>query len=251
MQDIIHTRLEDLHLTKVALPLRINPAASPADPHSPILVSDNLAAKKRVVVVFGEREQDLGVLAHRVIGGQGGVDEGSMVSIVRAIEAQEGSGGGRREGGETGVVLANTGETWWWPEGKRPLCYRQSLGVRMRSSVMKGRWFDPKVNGIPDNNDINEHVKCVFESILGNDHFVSPDATVQVIALSDGAVAVEKYLDAHWDQWKDRIRCLAILGDGQSADELTSDGFKKFLVEVKKPQSFDLGWPLLQCAAHN
>lgn len=258
VQDIIHARLEALHLVKVALPLTTTTttttdtdtdtdavaASSPEGPHSPIFVSDNLSATKRVVVVFGEREQDLGVLAHRVVGGQGGVDEGSMVSIVRILQAQGGgiggggvggAGGGAGAGGggeDTGVVLANTGETWWWPEGGRPLCYRQSMGVPMRSSVMLGRWFDPNVNGIPGNGDMDEHVKCVFESILDNDHFVHPDATIQLIALSDGAVAVEKYLDANWENWKDRIGCLAMLGGGQSVDELTSDGFKEFLVEV-------------------
>ncbi len=53
----------------------------------PIFASPDLAAKKRVVLVVGESLQDLGVLAYRVIGGPGGVDHGSMVSLVRQLLA--------------------------------------------------------------------------------------------------------------------------------------------------------------------
>lgn len=240
MQDLVHARLAALHLVKIPLPL----STAPDEPHTPIFVSSTLRAKKRVVLIFGEREQDLGLLAHRVVGGPGGVDEGSMVSIVRALQSQSQSDANavteeEEEQEEMGVILANTGETWWWPEGRRPLCYRQSTGVRMRSAVMKGRWLDGRANAIPGNADAEEHVQHVFESLLGDggdsgssEYSVGWDTAVEVIGLTDGAVAVEKYLDANWARWGRRIGSLALVGGGQGVDELRDEGFKRFLREV-------------------
>lgn len=245
MQDIIHARLAARHqLVKIPLPPS-SPAAAAAGhdaPHTSVFVSRHLRAAKRVVVIFGEREQDLGVLAHRVVGGAGGIDEGSMVSIVRALQDQDQDVRVRdREvaGVGVGVILANTGEAWWWPEGRRALCYRQSLGAPMRSAAMRGRWFDPRRNGVPGNADAEDHVRCIFESLLGGSDEeessalgLAEDAVVEVIGLTDGAVAVERYLDANWDRWSGRIGCLALVGGGEGVDELKDEGFKKFLREV-------------------
>lgn len=243
VQDLVHARLAALHLVKIPLPLSV----TPDEPHVPIFVSSALRAKKRVVLIFGECDQDFGLLAHRVVGGSGGIDEGSMVSIVRALQSQSKSDAkadaeGEKE--EKGVVLANTGETWWWHEGRRPLCYRQSTGVRMRSAAMKGRWLDRRANAIPGNADAEEHVRRVFESLMGDggdggggssEYSVGRDAVVEVIGLTDGAVAVEKFLDANWARWGKRIGSLALVGGGQGVDGLRDEGFKRFLREVSIP----------------
>ncbi|KAJ4386292.1 hypothetical protein N0V93_009185 [Gnomoniopsis smithogilvyi] len=217
VQDLVHARLTSAphHFTKLALPLQ-TPLTRP---HTPIFLSPNLNHKKRVLVLFGERDQDLGVLAHRVLGGKGGVNEGSVVSIVKAL----------RE--DVGVVLANTGERWWWPEEERALSYRQSQGVRMKSAVLKGRFFDPKVNGIPGNDDVGEHVRMVFESVLANRDLVGKEASLEIIGLSEGAVEAEKYLDQNWKRWEDRIGCLAILGGGLDEHAIQNEGFRAFLKE--------------------
>lgn len=163
-----------------------------------------------------------------MIGGPGGVDEGSMVSVVKLLQQEE---------APLGIVLANTGETWWWPQGKRALAYRQSLGVGMRSAVMHGTWYDPEANGIPGNSDAEEHVQCVFEKVLADAQFVNKEAVVEVIGLGDGAVVVQKYLDANWDRWAGRIGCMALVAGALGEDEVKSEGFKKFLKQASFPCS--------------
>lgn len=158
-----------------------------------------------------------------MLGGKGGVNEGSVLSIVHAL---------REQNDVVGVVLANTGESWWWPEGKRALSFRQSNGVRMKSAVHKGRYFDAQVNGIPAHADVAEHVRMVFESVLANEEFVGKEARLEVIGLSEGAMEAEKYLDENWKRWEDRIGCLAILGGGLEEREIKNEGFKAFLKEV-------------------
>lgn len=244
MQDVIHARLAARHqLVKIPLPLSAltdhdHDHDRDSPPHTPIFVSRDLRAARRVVVIAGEPEQDLGVLAHRVLGGAGGIDEGSMVSIVQALQQQQ-----QQQQDSVAVVLANTGETWWWPEGRRALCYRQSLAAPMRSAVMRGRWFDARVNGIVGSADAEDHVRSLFETLLGSGGGgedggessllgLRGDAVVEVIGLTEGAVAVERYLDANWDRWSGRIGCLALVGGGKGVDELKNEGFKKFLKEV-------------------
>lgn len=244
---LIHPRLEALGLTKLALPL----AAPTTKPHVPIFVSPDLESKKRVVLIVGESEQELGVLAHRVIGGAGGVDKGSMVNIAKALLQDDHSNGQSQsenlaDGGNStttsitntapGIVLANTGELWWWPEGDRGLSPRGALGAPMRSAVHWGRFrddYDPSnVHTVPGNGTPVAHVRCVFEQVLGNTDLVAADAVVQVIGVGDGAATVERLLDGSWGRWGGRIGCLAMCGSGLDADSVRDVGFKKFLREV-------------------
>lgn len=248
VQDVIHERLTTRHnLIKIPLPLpnassNEYPAAGEDNPHSPIFISHNLHKAKRVVVIFGERDQDLGVLAHRVVGGAGGLDEGSMVSIVQALRNQKTPVEGNDQE-ELGIVLANTGETYWWSEGRRPLSYRQRLAVPMSSAAMRGVWFDERRDGVPGSRNADEHVQSVFEGLLSGAEIdvekrgdfvqlVGGDAVIEVIGLTDGAAAAERYLDKHWDRWSGRIGCIAMVGGGEPVDVLKNEDFKKFIKEV-------------------
>ena len=77
MEDEIHSRLEKQGLQKVLLPL----GATLTDRHVPIFATPDLKSKSRIVVIFGEPSQDLGVIAGRIANGPGGIDQGSMVSL--------------------------------------------------------------------------------------------------------------------------------------------------------------------------
>lgn len=247
---LIRPRLEALGLVRLALPLGTNPAAAADKPHVPIYVSADLAQKKRVVVIFGESEQELGVIAHRVVGGRGGVDKGSMVGIVKALQGQ-GQGKGHNDKSfsssstsqdhdhdhdddSPGIILANTGELWWWPEGRRGLTARQSHAVPMRSCVHWGRFYDAAANAVPGHASVDQHVASVFEGVLDNPDLVGPGAEVQVVGVTDGAVAAEAYLDRNWGRWAGRVGCLAMLGAGVDAASLKSEEFKVFLREKSR-----------------
>ncbi|KAG8167809.1 hypothetical protein KVR01_003498 [Diaporthe batatas] len=248
-KQLIHPRLEALGLTKLVLPL----GTDPTKPHVPIFVSPHLESKKRVVLIVGESEQELGVLAHRVIGGAGGVDKGSMVDIARAIlQGNQSNNQSQNEnptGGITttatttttnnnttpGLVLANTGELWWWPEGGRGLTTRGAHSAPLRSAVHWGRYrdgYDPNnANTVPRNGSPEEHILCVFQQVLGNRDLVAADAVVQVVGVGNGAAAVERVLDSSWARWEGRIGCLAMCGSGLDAESVRDAGFKRFLRE--------------------
>ena len=225
MEKIVHQRLESEGLVKITLPLGTTDLTQP---HLPVFVSPDLAKKPRVVVVFGEAVQDLGIIAHRVIGGHGGVNKGSMVSVVQALKAQQCSSG---DPTAPGIILANPGQTWWWPEGKRALSPSCRHSVPMASAVHWGRYYDPKGNAIPENRTAAEHIRYMFDKVIPS--VATENVVLDVIAVGDAADHVETYLDQNWATWSSRMNCLAILGGFTNQDDLCCDGFKKFLREVR------------------
>ena len=173
-----------------------------------------------------------------MIGRRGGINKGSLVSLVQGLKKQQAEDGKKDE--ELGIVLANLGELWWWPERKRGLTPRGRHGVPMASCVHLGRWHDKKVNEIPLNRSPAQHVKCVFESVvLGGEEGkkVPDDAMLDIIAVGDGADEVEKYLDQEevWAKIGDRLNSFVNLNGNYSATKLTCNGFKKFMEDVCKP----------------
>lgn len=196
----------------------------------PIRTSPALAAKKRVVVLFGESAQQFGVFAHRVIGGKGGVERGSVLSLVRALKGQRSSAA---EAAPPGLVVANPGELWWWPEGGRGLTPTARHAVPMSSAVQYGRYHDARTNEIPGNKTVAEHVRSVFEAVLTGG-LVATEAKLDVIAVADVADEVEEYLndEAVWGKVGPRMNCLVVLGGFYSSAQFKCEGFARFMKEV-------------------
>ncbi|KAL7621156.1 hypothetical protein AAE478_008473 [Parahypoxylon ruwenzoriense] len=222
LQKVIWERLEGLGLKKELLPLG---TADPTKPHVPIFVSGDIAHKSRVVVIFGETVQDLGVLAHRVIGGAGGITKGSMVSIVSELQKQHSSASDFRP---PGIILANMGELLWLPECHRTVSNTAFIAAPMKSAVHDGRMLTPK-NMVPGNENLKAHVRYIFEEVI--EHFVDDHAGLDIIAIGDASDFVEQYLDlpSVWQVWNKRINCLAIVGGVYAVWDLQNEAFGEFL----------------------
>ncbi|KAI1212662.1 Arb2 domain-containing protein [Annulohypoxylon truncatum] len=227
LQGVIWERLERLGMKKVLLPLGTEDTSKP---HVPIFVSKDIASASRVVVIFGETGQDLGVLAHRVIGGPGGVNKGSMVSILSSLMEQSSSSVDLRP---PGVILANTGELIWWPEGNRTLSRIAFNAVPMKSAVHLGNLITD-ANLVEKNEDALHHISHMFKTVIP--HFVNDGAKIDIIGVGDGADLVETYLDhllIKHDKWKSRISCLALVGGTLPAWELKNEEFAKVFLRKK------------------
>ncbi|KAL7812593.1 Arb2 domain-containing protein [Trichoderma aethiopicum] len=224
MEAIIHERLEKEGMQKLRLPQ----GSSATEPHIPIFITPNLDTKTRIVVIFGEPTQDLGLVAGRVANGPGGIDEGSMVSLVRALASQRSS---PDDASPPGIVLANTGQTYWWPEGKRAITVSASAALPLPSLMHKGIREVPSLNGIPGNENPREHVKCVFDQVLGC--MAGEKAVVDVVAIGETCEIVEKFLDGQeaWEVLGRRLGSLILLGPVFEADGLTNGEFKDFLAK--------------------
>lgn len=224
-------------MEKVLLPLGTTDLS---EPHAPIFVSRDIKAKQRVVVIFGDKAQDLGILAHRVVGGPGGVDKGSMVSVVRHIKAQAGedAGGGADSDGPSpsssspGIVLANSGQLWWWPAGRRVLNGAGKASAPMKSAVHWGAFHDEARNEVPGNESCEAHIRYIFEKVLPK--YLGDEAKISLVGVADAADDLEEYLnqDGVLDKWADRIDSFAIVAGTYLPDTIKSPKLKELLKYV-------------------
>lgn len=225
MERIINERLESEGLNKMAVPLG-TPAA---EPHTSIFISPELEFKSRVVVIFGEPCQQVGLIAGRVANGPGGITKGSMIPIVRAIQQQVSTA---TDSSAPGIVLANMGQLYWWPEGKRPITIVDSAAIPLPSSVHVGRKYVPSLNNIPGNEDPFKHVDFLFNNVFPS--LIGQKAKLDVVAIGESCEIVERFLDKAdaWENWGQRLNSLLFLGPVYPAENLSNDTFKDFLSKV-------------------
>ncbi|KAL2269086.1 hypothetical protein VTJ83DRAFT_3932 [Remersonia thermophila] len=225
IQKVLKSRLADAGFTTVPLPLGL----PTTEPHVPILTSANAAIAGRVIVLFGETCQALGRFANRVISGRGGVNRGSVLSFIKSTQQQRCS---TIDPAPPGLIIANPGELWWWPEGQRGLTQTDRHRIPM-SSAVHARYHVPQVNEIPGNRNVDEHVRSVFESVVLGKGFVKEDAKVDIIVVGDTAEAVEKYLDddAVLDRFGGRLSSIVIVGGTYSSNDFKTERFRQFVKE--------------------
>ncbi|KAM0245487.1 hypothetical protein ACHAQJ_010547 [Trichoderma viride] len=227
MESIVHERLEGEGLEKLHLPLG-KPAT---EPHMSIFVTPDLQTKSRVVIVFGEPTQDLGLLAGRVANGPGGINLGSLVPVVQAVKSQVGS---KSDDTPPGIILANMGQTCWWPEGKRAVTVIASSAMPLPSLVHRGRQHVPGLSDILGNESPEEHVKYIFSAVLGS--LADDNAAVDIIAIGESCEIVERFLDgkATWDIWSKRVSSLVLVGPIYEVGGLANEQFKEFMTKHPK-----------------
>ncbi|KAM0323139.1 hypothetical protein ACHAQA_008989 [Verticillium albo-atrum] len=223
IQDVVRGRLEAEGLETILLPL----GTQAAQPHVPIFASADLKSKSRVVVIFGEPNQDLGNLALRVANGPGGINKGTMVSVVRDLRKQT-SGPG--DDSSPGILLANTGAVFWWPEGQRALTLSRMADMPLASLAHHGRRILP-ANQIPKAETEEEHIRYIFEEVLPA--LAKGDARIDIIGIGLSADMVEVYLDQEdvWAIWGGRVNTFTIIGGVTDSADLKCQPFKDFLAK--------------------
>ncbi|CAM1506302.1 Fc.00g059430.m01.CDS01 [Cosmosporella sp. VM-42] len=224
LEKIVVERLENEGLQKLTLPLE-----SPRlKPHVPIFASPNLRAHSRVVVIFGEPTQDLGIVAGRMANGPGGVDKGSMVSVVRALKGQETSS---TNDSPPGIILANMGQRYWWPECKRAITVKESAAIPLPSMVHAGRKYVPAVNDIPGSETPLKHVESIFREVLAN--YVAGSTKIDLIAIGESCEVVEIFLNEpkNWEDWGERLNAMVLLDSAYTTEHLTNEAFEEFLAK--------------------
>ncbi|KAK3363300.1 Arb2 domain-containing protein [Lasiosphaeria hispida] len=222
---IISSRFDAEGLEKVLLPLG---TTDPKQPHVQIRVSPDLDKKSRVVIIFNNSSQEFGVISFRIIGSRGGVNKGSMIDLVKAIKEQKASAS---DPSPPGIVIANMGELWWWPEGHRALTPTGRHDIPMSSAVHWGRYHDDAKNGIPENRTPLEHASHIFEKVLPT--MMGKEAKLDVIAVGAAADDVETYLndDKVWAKVGGKMNSMAVLGGFYDLACFKCEGFKTFMKE--------------------
>jgi len=188
----------------------------------------DLEKQSRVVLILGESLQEFGAIAYRVINGRGGINKGSMVGLVQALKKQTSSA---TDSASPGIILANTGELWWWPEGKRGLTPSGRHGIPLTSSTTWGVYHNPRVNEIPLNRNPVQHMEYLLEQVVPE--LLGSHTKLDIIAVGDAAENAYRYLgdERNWARYKDTLSCFAILG-GYPDTSNVCEGFRHFLKDV-------------------
>ncbi|KAI9848565.1 MAG: hypothetical protein M1837_007234 [Sclerophora amabilis] len=224
IRNIVIDRLTALHVPIVRLPI----GATTSQRHVPVFVSEALSTKKRVIVVFNESVQDLGIWAYRDIGndGRGGIDRGSAVDFVKKVQSQPSDS---TNNDAPGIIIANLGQLLWWRKGKQPVSFTTWDALPRKSAVHGPYRIDDVKNRVPENEDWEKHTAYVFEQVVGK--LAAKDAKIDLIGLSDGGGEVVKYLNTHWSRWSSRIDAIAFGNPLHAKHEMTNPDFVKFLSE--------------------
>lgn len=199
VRGIVLPRLEDAGLKTLRLPLRDgNPPRDsfPTEAHVPILISPNLSKAPRIIVVFGEPIQDLGIWSHWTIN-EDGINIGSAVDFTKAVLG-EGKGKVTTDGSgnrtDVALILANTGQLLWHCATSRAI----TTSTWLANPRPAGNYDQAKMSYrsmIPGNKDWREHVAYVFEKVLWKS--LGPSTRVDMIGMSEGGLGAINYLTEH------------------------------------------------------
>ncbi|APA15947.1 hypothetical protein SS1G_09155 [Sclerotinia sclerotiorum 1980 UF-70] len=222
IRDIVMERLLNLGLQKVLLPLNVTETS----PHIHILTSSNLSTASRVIILFYEPKDDIGIFAHRILGGAGGINTGSAVNIVKYIQEK---GACSEESEPPAIILANMGQIYWYRRGQKPVTLMTWSALPQSSCVEKTTRLDAIKNTVPGNRTTDEHIDYIFNHVI--EELMPKVAKIDVIGVSEGAMGVSRFLDdlENWKKWGSRMQALAALATWWHSIDYKNPLFLKWL----------------------
>jgi hypothetical protein len=216
------SRLHALGLKELYLPALSN--FKPKVAHIPILAppAEVLRTRKRVIVIINDDTyQDLGILAYRELQREGGVNGGSVINFAKGLvnrtqantnanlEEELSSDGARIEKDEhvPGLIVLNTGQLLYSFKFNKTLSMRSWTAQPRKSITHDPVKIHEVENRVEGHRTPAEHIKTVFDTVIKNPNFVSPEAEVYVVAIENG---VENLIEILNNDCEHDIRCLQI-----------------------------------------
>ncbi|KAK5107751.1 hypothetical protein LTR62_000727 [Meristemomyces frigidus] len=250
----------------------------PDGPHITVLASTLITLKQKqdVVVVVNELKQDLGVFAYRLLAREGGLDEGSVVGLVKklrhmvaddgitpiiempemllegasyrkptplhkAIEALR-LGGTIDKRSTPGFLFLNPGELLYSHEQNRNMSQAAWLARPRDNALTPAHEINDQANRVPGHETAAAHVRTIFNNVIPN--VCKEDVRLYIIGLADGGETVLKYLDDtlvkdHHDPVANKVEAMVLTEPTHDPASLKSPQLIRFL-EAGGARSFVL-----------
>ncbi|EEH17095.1 hypothetical protein PABG_07182 [Paracoccidioides brasiliensis Pb03] len=231
IREIVTSRLVNLGFETLRLPI----GAAANSQHVPILTSKSFKSQARLIVVFGEPTQELGIWAYRVIGKEG-INIGSAVNFASAVLGNNNCSNGPKTDVNrltnskpqpgTGLILTNPGQLVWHCANERAISLPMWHALPRRSAVEPPMRMTFR-NKIPGNETWQNHITYVFEEVLGK--LAASDVKIDVIGLAEGGLGAVRYLAEHWSAWKPRISSLCLTNPLHDTNHLHPPDFANFM----------------------
>jgi hypothetical protein len=170
---LVHNRLRKLDFETLRLPL----GTGPANNHVPIYLSPNIRTKKRVILLFPDRQNDPLIMSYRTIGDES-INQGSVLNFVRAVLSGPTA---ISDDGAPGIMIANPSQLYWYNGGQKAVTWTEWLGLPRPSAVHEAYRVDPVYNTVPKNKDSEAHVAYMFDHVI--DQVVDKNAQIDIIGL--------------------------------------------------------------------
>lgn len=206
-----------------------------------------------MLILFGARDRELGILSHRVIGEEG-VKIGSIQDLVKAAVTRS---AGIAEDDVPGIIVANPGQLIWYRGGGRAVGYSEYYSLPRQTAVHEAFRIDPIRNRVPDNTNYAEHVRYILETVIPR--MTQANAKFDIIGLEYTGDAAVQFLAERWDTWSGRVNGICLGNPQFKQKELVGSNknnkeFRNFLarrtrayfvadelVETPLPESDELG----------
>ncbi|KAI9689212.1 MAG: hypothetical protein M1822_000950 [Bathelium mastoideum] len=217
-------------------------ATQPSHPNVPILMTPSgiLRHSHRVIFIWNEVAQDLGIWSWRALDHEGGALSGTVRGLLKELE--------NIQNDPPGVIIANPGQLLYSNRLGRAVTLQTWNNLPRESAVHPTPKVDPKWNLIPGNKTPEEHARFVFDNVVLNPDLVARNAEIYVVGLGTGADVLVQVMNSNWPAYSSRISALGLTTPSVQLEQITNQDFKTFLIE--RSRSWDASsTPLDACLA--
>lgn len=163
----------------------------------PILMSppEKMRKCEQVILINNSIQDDLGIFSYRIATHEGGIEAGSVISLIRNVLKRASPDGDPHNPAAPGFIILNPGQLLYSYRQERAMTTPSWNALPRASGVHDGTRIHPTLNRMDGNHDAQAHVNFVFENVISNNRIVSRDAYIFCIARDLGAEHLAEYLD--------------------------------------------------------